>query len=328
MWNRVKLKADAKEFLSKNLTNSILACLIFTIIVGFFALDATFSDNVSIFTRNKLNETIKSEERYYDDFLEDDDYDEILDEDETTNFLNKSNFELNEFLNDPDLVNGRKGLLTLSPLGTIGNDLYGVGGFNVNNNLFVNFFSGVLSIKIPILFLGLISLIFFVLRILFINPLTIGLKSFFLKGYSEIPKVKFLFSYFKDNSWTGLASKLFLRDIYLTLWTICFIIPGIIKFYEYYYVEYILAENPEMSLSDAIELSRQMTYGEKFDIFVLEISFFGWALLSLLSFNIGSIILNPYMEATYARLYLFKKEQRKTEKEQEYFDYYNEVNNN
>ncbi|MDL2311198.1 DUF975 family protein, partial [Peptostreptococcaceae bacterium OttesenSCG-928-C18] len=121
-----------------------------------------------------------------------------------------------------------------------------------------------------------------------------------------------------------LASKLFLRDIYIFLWTLLFIIPGIIKSYEYYYVDNILVENPEMSLSDAIRISKEMSFGEKMDLFILDLSFIGWALLSILTLGLGFLFLHPYTYATNARLYLFKKDLLTFHNNH---NYYNDINN-
>lgn len=81
------------------------------------------------------------------------------------------------------------------------------------------------------------------------------------------------------------------------------IIPGIYWSYCYYMVPYLLAENPYMTTSRAMELSRQMMYGEKWHTFVLELSFLGWLLLCALTLGIGLVFLEPYYQATFAELY-------------------------
>ena len=101
---------------------------------------------------------------------------------------------------------------------------------------------------------------------------------------------------------------MFLRDVYLFLWTLLLIIPGIIKGYAYRMVPYILADNPNIGAARAIELSDQMTKGEKLDIFVLDLSFLGWILLGSLACGIGVLFVNPYVEATNAELYAALKD--------------------
>lgn len=73
--------------------------------------------------------------------------------------------------------------------------------------------------------------------------------------------------------------------------------------YAYFAVPFILAENPEMKAMEAMRLSREMTKGHKFSIFVLDLSFLGWYLLGLLACGIGMFFVTPYVQATYAELY-------------------------
>lgn len=103
---------------------------------------------------------------------------------------------------------------------------------------------------------------------------------------------------------TGLFKWLF-----TLLWSLLFLIPGIIRSFGYFAVPYILAENPNLDHSRALQLSLQMTKGYKWDIFVLELSFLGWFLLSGISFNIAGIFyVNPYYQATLAEAYRFLRE--------------------
>ena len=101
---------------------------------------------------------------------------------------------------------------------------------------------------------------------------------------------------------------MFWREIKIFLWSLLFVIPGVIKSYEYSMVPYILAENPQMPTDRAFELSKLMTRGEKWKIFVLDLSFLGWKILGVLCCGIGGIFLAPYIEATYAELYQVMRE--------------------
>ena len=97
-------------------------------------------------------------------------------------------------------------------------------------------------------------------------------------------------------------------NIKIFLWGLLFIIPGIIKSYEYYMVPYILAENPGIDSRRAFELSKEMTRDEKFDIFLLALSFIGWYLLGAITCGIGILFLEPYYQATFAELYQVMRE--------------------
>lgn len=81
------------------------------------------------------------------------------------------------------------------------------------------------------------------------------------------------------------------------------------KSFEYKMIAYILAENPQISRKRAFELSRQMMDGQKWDAFVLDLSFIGWNILSIITFGIvGVLYVNPYMNATWAEFYKMTRE--------------------
>ena len=87
-------------------------------------------------------------------------------------------------------------------------------------------------------------------------------------------------------------------------WSLLFIIPGIVKAYEYRMIPYLLAENPEMSKEEAFAISKQMMSGQKWRTFVLDLSFFGWILLSGFTCGILAIFyVNPYVFSTQSALY-------------------------
>ena len=144
-------------------------------------------------------------------------------------------------------------------------------------------------------------------------------------------KLSDLFSQF-DRLWAGFCMQ-FLRTLYLLLWTLLFVIPGIIKEYSYAMSYYILAEHPEMTANEAITESRRMMDGNKWRLFCLGFSFIGWDLLCALPVLIlvfpmtgsilrgggvysllwiiplsiplsaGHLFLRPYREAAFAAFY-------------------------
>lgn len=95
----------------------------------------------------------------------------------------------------------------------------------------------------------------------------------------------------------------FLVGLFTTLWSLLFVVPGIIKALSYSQAMYIVAENPEVDAMEAINRSKKMMDGHKMDLFVLQLSFIGWALLGMLTFGILYIWLIPYMNATMANFY-------------------------
>ena len=144
-----------------------------------------------------------------------------------------------------------------------------------------------------------------VLDVLVINPIQAGLDYFFLKNSNgEKPTLNDAFYFFKEGRFSNAVSVLFLRDLFIELWTILLIIPGIIKSYEYRMVNYILAENPEMTWKEVLAKSKEMMNGQKGNAFVLDLSFIGWDLLSLITFSLVAIFyVDPYRHATNAELY-------------------------
>ena len=110
-----------------------------------------------------------------------------------------------------------------------------------------------------------------------------------------------LFGYF--SWWKTAAIANLLQSIYIILWTLLFIIPGIMAGYSYAMTKYILAENPELSAKEAIKRSKEMMKGNRWRLFCLELSFIGWGILSALTMDIGNLWLNPYREASIAAFY-------------------------
>lgn len=105
------------------------------------------------------------------------------------------------------------------------------------------------------------------------------------------------------GNWLHVVWGMVLSTIYIFLWTLLLIIPGIIKSYSYALTPYILVEHPEMSANEAIEESMRLMDGHKFDLFYLQLSFIGWAILSILSLGLGFFWLIPYQMTAQAAFY-------------------------
>lgn len=113
------------------------------------------------------------------------------------------------------------------------------------------------------------------------------------------------FNNFGTNCIAGI-----LVSIFTILWSLLFVIPGIIKAYSYAMTFYILADHPEMSAKDAIKTSQVMMDGHKMDLFVLELSFIGWYLLCVITFGIAALYVGPYVSASYAAFYEAIKDEK------------------
>ena len=134
-------------------------------------------------------------------------------------------------------------------------------------------------------------------------PLSYGILVLFLdfaRG-EKIENSKLFDGY--TNGFQRIFTTGLLQFIYTVLWSLLFVIPGIIKSYSYSMTYYILKDNPELKNNAAIEKSMQMMDGRKLDLFLLHLSFIGWAILCLLTAGIGFIFLIPYMYTAQAHFY-------------------------
>lgn len=207
------------------------------------------------------------------------------------------------------LINGKRTILFQSY--SI-NSIINLSNFNtidINKWLFPSFY---VSLNV-FLFLMLFQ---FMVYTFLISPIKIGYRKLFLNGYRQ-DKITFsnLFWFFENKTFVKVGIKIFIKNFYIILWSLLFIIPGIIKSYEYYYVDYILCDNPDMSIKDAIFLSKKMTADDKFNIFVLNLSFIIWIIGSALTFGLLNFFVFPYIEGTNAKLYLTMKNSGKLSNE-------------
>ncbi len=105
-----------------------------------------------------------------------------------------------------------------------------------------------------------------------------------------------------DDFWSAFKVN-FLIGLFTFLWSLLFVIPGIVKSYSYSMSMYILAENKGKPALECINESKVMTNGHKMDLFVLDLSFIGWILLGLITCGIAFIWVIPYIDTTYANVY-------------------------
>lgn len=218
---------------------------------------------------------------------------------------------------------------------------------------------------------GLLVIAGLAFLLLVTSPLSVGLKYFMLRATGGDVKLENLLYPFK-NGYKNIIWVLFVKNLYIFLWsllgfiplsiglwkfglyekiaeltalmegeslmpaftllgimsllsfvTLIFSIPGLIKELQYSMVEYILADNPHIPRSKAIGKSKEMMVGNKWALVKLAFSFAGWYIAANMFCCLGSIILRPYIEATYAQLYLELSGQNK-----DYTDYSNPQPNN
>lgn len=136
------------------------------------------------------------------------------------------------------------------------------------------------------------------------NVLMVGGYRFFVLNQTQTPSGGTLGYGFKCGSYGNIVLIMFMRSLFTALWTLLFVVPGIIKHYEYLMVPYILAENPAMGREEAFLISKKMMMGQKWETFVLDLSFLGWIILGAMTCGIlGVFYVEPYRQATFAELY-------------------------
>ena len=133
-------------------------------------------------------------------------------------------------------------------------------------------------------------------------PMAMGLTLIFLRLADGIkptvPDVFEGFNFYGKTVWLYVITQVF-----VLLWMLLRIIPGFIKALSYSMSTYILAENQNMTAREALNESKRMMYGHKMDLFVLELSFIPWMLLTYVTCGIAMIYVAPYMNMTLVNFY-------------------------
>lgn len=300
MWKRKELKDKAKKVVHKNYWTAIVVCFLIALLTGEFGTSiigigqSEDSMDPNYVTNYKVNG------------IEVENYEigNIFSKETIENTLNETQLKMFETVeaNLNSVTKSQKYIFKIWDAVTL---------FNMNQIQY-----GIL------LCLGAIISVLFTIFIA--DPLIVGGKKYFLKARKgSNTKIGILKEVFRKENLPNIALIMFLRNIYNALWYLT-IIGGVIKAYEYRMIPYILAENPKIKRKEAFKLSKQMMKGNKWKTFVLDISFFGWYFLSVLTFGILSVLyVNPYNAATIAELYVILKKQAITEK----YEYYEVLDN-
>lgn len=143
------------------------------------------------------------------------------------------------------------------------------------------------------------------IQILVFSVLEMGACRFYVENRDYQAGISKILFGFQSGHYGNVVLVMFLRDLFIFLWTLLLIVPGIIKTYEYRMVPYILAEQPDISSTDAFAISKEMMRGQKLEAFGLDLSFIGWWLGSVITCGIlGIFWVSPYQAATNAELYV------------------------
>lgn len=136
------------------------------------------------------------------------------------------------------------------------------------------------------------------------NPFYTGVCRFMLKSINDRQAEVKEIAYGFDHSYKNVVKTMFHTDIRIFGWALLFIIPGIYKKYQYCMVPYILAENPGMNYKEVLRMSSDIMNGEKWHVFVLDLSFILWHILGIITCGIAELLyVSPYLYLTRAALY-------------------------
>ncbi len=165
-----------------------------------------------------------------------------------------------------------------------------------------------MTVRVPTAFISVFAIL--ISSIIMLAILSLFLGGVIKLGYCRFnqnlinntdPKFSDIFSRF-DIFWKACGMNLLIQ-LYTLLWSLLFVIPGIIASLSYAMAPYIMANDPYMNIQEALQQSKDMMYGNKWRLFCLNISFIGWMILSAFTLGIGLLWLNPYMSAAQAAFY-------------------------
>ncbi len=140
------------------------------------------------------------------------------------------------------------------------------------------------------------------LSLILSGPLYLGISQYFLNfKRGNNPKIEDLFSGF-SNLGSSIALY-FVTVIFIVLWSLLLIIPGLIAGIRYSMAFYVLCDNPDMGAMNALNKSKEMMRGNKMQLFWLWLSFFGWSLCCVFTFGIGFLWLIPYVSLSIVNFY-------------------------
>ncbi len=154
----------------------------------------------------------------------------------------------------------------------------------------------------------LVAAIFSLLHFIIGGATQLGYAAFNLDVVDGVPtSASVLFSQYNRLK-DGFVMRL-MTNIFIALWSLLFVIPGLMKTYSYKMAPYILVENPQMTGMEAITASKNMMYGHRWELFCLLFSFIGWDILSVFTLGLLQLWIHPYKEAAVAVFYRNLKSQ-------------------
>ncbi len=301
-WNRVELKGKGKMAFKANAIMCIIAALLLLVAGGTssgspVSVSYNFGRNdVSLKIFNYDLNDLKGDDYFIDNGDLDNDYDD---------------YDCDDDHFDEDLHNHDGSF----------DDTYEETGYHQTNSILGTAILGGIAMSNVFVIMALtiaITALAVVINAFLLNPLHVGLRKFFIDNSSDeragLNKNNIGLAF--RSGYMNIVGAMFTTGLFTVLWTLLLIVPGVIKSYEWRMVPYLLAQNPEMTGTEARQKSSEMMNGSKMDAFVLDLSFIGWYLLGAITLGIANLLwTNPYKAATDAELYLALDKQMETEQQ-------------
>ena len=159
------------------------------------------------------------------------------------------------------------------------------------------------TVIVVLIVAAIVLAIVLALDVLLLNPVQVGINRFMVKSLDDTARIAEV-GYTFDHNYKNGVKVMFFKDLYVVLWSLLFIVPGIYKAYQYRMVPYILGENPDMTYQEVLQRSKDMMDGQKWDAFVLDLSFILWHMLGGITCGLAEIFYEaPYVNLTDAALY-------------------------
>ena len=267
MWTRKSVKTKGKKCFYWNYWKALLVALILSVILGAGSSGSSFGSSISSIG-NMYNNRHDSGVQTVDT-----DDDDVADHD----------FDIDVDFDGSDIT------VVTDP----------------DDDFDVTFVPAIIVLVLIVFVISLIITAFaLAFRYFLLAPFEFGCRKFFRKNLDEPAKFSNVVYAFDSKNYKNVVKTAFMKDLFIWLWSLLFIIPGIIKSYEYRMVPYLISEDPSMSYKDALAESKKLMQGNKWKTFVLDLSFIGWDILSVLTWGLLEVFfVAPYKASTDAALF-------------------------
>ena len=300
MWDRKKIKENAKKALKNNVWTLIFLTIVMSVAIQRYMINNDAFTNLEI-----LSEYLATPDKYLEENAN-----QLKEEYANKTISQFFTGNITSFINEYNEKNNVTKGVVYDVFNTITK-----GQAQLQNmfNSVMNYFDSDMQESIIVVLSSIVGLS---INIFIVGPIRVGESRIYLENINyKKTKIKRIMYAFKKGRYWGPVKSMFLLEVRKFFWNLT-IVGGFIKNYSYRMVTYIIAENPNISSKDAIKISCEMMKGNKWKAFVLDLSFLGWIFLQVISFGILGVIISPYYTAIYTELYRVLRENYK--KEQKY----------